>query len=102
MDMRVLMKQAQQMQAKMAVAQARLQEETAEASSGGGVVTVVANGKGELLSLKIKRDVVDPDDVDMLEDLVLAAANEALRKTRDRMAEEMNKVSGGMNMPGMF
>jgi DNA-binding YbaB/EbfC family protein len=96
------MKQAQQMQAKMAVAQARLQEETAEAASGGGVVTVVANGKGELLSLKIKRDVVDPDDVEMLEDLVLAAANEALRMTRDRMAEEMNKLTGGMNVPGMF
>jgi hypothetical protein len=96
------MKQAQQMQAKMAVAQARLQEETAEASSGGGMVTVVANGKGELLSLKIKRDVVDPDDVEMLEDLVLAAANEALRMTRDRMSEEMNKLTGGMNVPGMF
>lgn len=102
MDMRVLMKQAQQMQAKMAVAQARLQEETAEASSGGGMVTVVANGKGELLSLKIKKDVVDPADVDMLEDLVLAAANEALRKTRDRMSEEMNKLTGGMNVPGVF
>jgi hypothetical protein len=96
------MKQAQQMQAKMAVAQARLQEETAEASSGGGMVTVVANGKGELLSLKIKKDVVDPADVDMLEDLVLAAANEALRKTRDRMSEEMNKLTGGMNVPGVF
>ncbi len=102
MDMRVLMKQAQQMQAKMAVAQARLQEETAEASSGGGMVTVVANGKGELKSVKIKKDVVDPDDVEMLEDLVLAAANEALRTTRDRMAEEMGKLTGGMNVPGMF
>mgnify|MGYP001264808621 FL=1 len=102
MDMRVLMKQAQQMQAKMAVAQARLQEETAEASSGGGMVTAVASGKGELLSVKIKKDVVDPDDVEMLEDLVLAAANEALRKTRDRMAEEMGKLTGGMNVPGMF
>ena len=102
MDMRLLMKQAQQMQAKMAVAQARLQEETAEASSGGGMVTVVANGKGELLSVKIKKDVVDPDDVEMLEDLVLTAANEALRTTRDRMSEEMNKLTGGMNVPGMF
>lgn len=102
MDMRVLMKQAQQMQAKMAVAQARLQEETAEASTGGGMVTVVANGKGELLSVKIKKDVVDPDDVEMLEDLVLAAANEALRQTRDRVSEEMSKLTGGMNVPGMF
>jgi hypothetical protein len=96
------MKQAQQMQAKMAVAQARLQEETAEASTGGGMVTVVANGKGELLSVKIKKDVVDPDDVEMLEDLVLAAANEALRQTRDRVSEEMSKLTGGMNVPGMF
>jgi hypothetical protein len=96
------MKQAQQMQAKMAEAQARLQEETAEATSGGGMVTAVANGKGELLSVKIKRDVVDPDDVEMLEDLVLTAANEALRKTRDRISEEMSKLTGGMNVPGMF
>jgi DNA-binding YbaB/EbfC family protein len=96
------MKQAQQMQAKMAEAQARLQEETAEVSTGGGMVTVVANGKGELLSLKIKKNVVDPDDVEMLEDLVLAAANEALRKTRDRISEEMSKLTGGMNVPGMF
>lgn len=102
MDMRVLMKQAQQMQAKMAVAQARLQEETAEASSGGGMVTVVANGKGEIVSLKIKKEVVDPADVEMLEDMVLAAANEALRTTRERMAEEMSKLTGGMNVPGMF
>ena len=102
MDMRALMKQAQQMQAKMAEAQARLQEETAEASSGGGMVTAVANGKGELVSVKIKKDVVDPDDVEMLEDLVLAAANEALRLTRDRLSEEMSKLTGGMNMPGMF
>jgi nucleoid-associated protein EbfC len=101
-DMRLLMKQAQQMQAKMAEAQARLQEETAEASAGGGMVTAVANGKGELLSVKIKKDVVDPDDVEMLEDLVLAAANEALRKTRDHLAEEMGKLTGGMNVPGMF
>jgi nucleoid-associated protein EbfC len=101
-DMRLLMKQAQQMQAKMAETQARLQEETAEATSGGGMVTAVANGKGELLSLKIKKDVVDPEDVEMLEDLVLAATNEALRKTRDRVSEEMNKLTGGMNMPGMF
>lgn len=102
MDMRVLMKQAQQMQARMAETQAKLQEETAEASSGGGMVTVVANGKGELLSVKIKKDVVDPEDVEILEDLVLGAANEALRKTRDRLAEEMGKVTGGMNLPGMF
>jgi nucleoid-associated protein EbfC len=102
MDMRALMKQAQQMQARMAETQAKLQEETAEASSGGGMVTVVANGKGELLSVKIKKDVVDPEDVEILEDLVLGAANEALRKTRDRVAEEMGKVTGGMNLPGMF
>jgi nucleoid-associated protein EbfC len=101
-DMRVLMKQAQQMQAKMAEAQARLEDETAEASSGGGMITVVANGKGELLSVKIKKEVVDPDDVEMLEDLVLGAANEALRKTRDRISAEMGKLTGGMNLPGMF
>jgi DNA-binding YbaB/EbfC family protein len=102
MDMRVLMKQAQQMQAKMAETQAKLQEETAEATSGGGMVTVVANGKGEILSLKIKKEVVDPNDVEMLEDLVIGAANEALRMTRERLSAEMGKITGGMNMPGIF
>jgi DNA-binding YbaB/EbfC family protein len=96
------MKQAQQMQAKIAETRARLELETAEASAGGGMVTVVANGKGEVLSLKIKKDVVDPDDVEMLEDMVLGAANEALRKTRERLAEEMGKITGGMGLPGVF
>ncbi|MDD5435215.1 MAG: YbaB/EbfC family nucleoid-associated protein [Nitrospira sp.] len=77
---------------------------TVEASSGGGMVSVTANGRQEILSIKIEKDVVNPDDVDMLQDLVLAATNEALRKARDMMAEEMKGMTGGMgmNIPGLF
>ena len=86
-----LLKQAQKMQARMAKLQDELAEKTVEATAGGGMVTVVANGKGELLSVKIERDVVEPDDVEMLQDLVLAACNEAVRKAREMVSEEMAK-----------
>lgn len=99
-----IMKQAQKMQEQLA----RIQEETGnkivEATSGGGMITITANGRQEILSIKIEKEVVNPDDVDMLQDLVVAAANEALRKARDMMAEEMKGLTGGMgmNIPGLF
>lgn len=97
-----IMKQAQMMQQKMARLQEELAQRTVEASAGGGMVTAVANGKQQLVSLKIEKDVVDPQDIDMLQDLVLAAANEALKKSQDMMQEEMGKITGGLNIPGMF
>ena len=99
MDMRALMKQAQQMQKQIAEAQAKAQEETAEATAGGGMVTAVVNGKHELLSLKIKREAVDPDDVEMLEDMILGAINTAQRQVAERIAEQMSKITGGMGIP---
>lgn len=97
-----IMKQAQMMQQKMARLQEELAQRTVEATAGGGMVTAVANGKQQLVSLKIEKDVVDPEDIDMLQDLVLAAANEALKKSQDMMQEEMGKITGGLNIPGMF
>ncbi len=96
-----LMKQAQQFQSKMAKLQEELGEKTMEASAGGGMVSVVANGKQDLISIKIDREVVDPEDIEMLEDLVLAAANDALTRAKDMMNEEMGKLTKGMNIPGM-
>jgi len=96
------MKQAQQMQAKMLEMQEELEKRTVEASSGGGMVTAVVNGKFELESLKIERDVVSPDDVEMLQDLVIAAVNEGIRKAQEMTREEMAKVTGGMNIPGLM
>lgn len=97
-----IMKQAQKMQKEMAKLQAQLEEKEVEASAGGGVVKVVANGKKEVISITIDPDVVDPEDVEMLQDLVLAATNEALRKADELVSGEMQKITGGMNMPGMF
>lgn len=97
-----IMKQAQQMQAKIAQVQQELEDKEVEASAGGGMVTARANGKQQLLDLKIEKDVVDPEDVEMLQDLVLAAVNEAIKKSQEMIQEEMGKVTGGMNIPGMF
>lgn len=97
-----IMKQAQKMQKEMAKLQAQLEEKEVEASAGGGMVKVVANGKKEVISITIDPDVVDPEDVEMLQDLVLAATNEALRKADELVSGEMQKITGGMNMPGMF
>lgn len=102
MNINKLMKQAQQMQAQMAKMQEELEEKTIEATAGGGVVKVVVNGRQEFLDIKIDPEAVDPDDVEMLEDLILAAVNEALRKVQDMINQEMGKITGGMNIPGMF
>ena len=100
-----LMKQAQKMQAEMGKIQEESKKKTVEASSGGGMVVVVANGAQEIISIKIEKDVVNPEDIEMLEDLVTAAVNEALRLAQQMVADDMGKLTGGMNLPdigGMF
>jgi DNA-binding YbaB/EbfC family protein len=102
-NMNNLMKQAKKMQEQMMKMQQELEEKTVEASVGGGVVTVVANGKKEIIEIAIKPEAVDPDDVEMLQDLILAAVNEAIRKADEMMQGEMAKLTGGMGMPpGLF
>lgn len=95
------MKQAQKMQSKMEKKQEELKKETVEASAGGGVVTVVVNGGQEVVDIDIDPEVLDPEDIEMLEDLVLAATNEAMTKAKDMMEQEMGQLTGGLNIPGM-
>lgn len=95
-----IMKQAQKLQSQMAKFQEKLADETVEASAGGGMVNVVANGKQEIMSIKIEKEVVDPEDVEMLEDLILAAVNEALSKSQEMVSEKMGKQFN-MNIPGL-
>jgi nucleoid-associated protein EbfC len=97
-----LMKQAQQMQQKMMKLQEEIAQKTLDASVGGGMVTVTVNGKSEVLRIKIEPQVVDPNDVEMLEDLIVAGVNEALRKAQEMMAEEMSKLTGGLKIPGLL
>lgn len=98
-----ILKQAQKMQKDMVVLQEELQERTVEAGAGGGAVSVVVSGKKELKEIIIKPEVVDPDDVEMLQDLILAAVNEGIRKADDMMNSEMSKITGGLGgMPGLF
>ena len=101
-NMNKLMKQAQQLQTKMAQLQEELGEKTVEATAGGGMVKVVANGKQQVLSIQIEKEVVDPEDVDMLQDLIVAAVNEALSRSQAMVNEEMGKLTGGMNIPGLM
>lgn len=100
-NMNKMMKQVQKMQADMARIQSELEERTYEATAGGGVVKVTVNGKNEVLDIKIDPEVLDPDDVEMLQDLILAAANEALKKAQETMSAEMGKLTGNMKIPGM-
>jgi len=98
-----MLKQVQKMQDKMAKIQEEVANKTCEATVGGGMVTVVANGKNEVISIKISPEVVDPDDIEMLQDLILSAVNEALRKTSQLMAEEMQKLTKDLGLPpGLF
>jgi DNA-binding YbaB/EbfC family protein len=97
-----MIKQAQQMQQKMARIQEEVAKQEIEASAGGGMVTAVVNGKQEVLAIKIDPSVVDPQDVDMLQDLILVATNEAIRQSQELMQQEMSKLTGGMNIPGLF
>ncbi len=103
MGMQKMLKQVQKLQADMMRLQEELGERTVEAAAGGGAVKVVANGKQEIISVTISPEAVDPEDVEMLQDLVLAATNEALRLSRDMVSAEMGKLTGGLNMPpGLF
>jgi DNA-binding YbaB/EbfC family protein len=97
-----LMKQAQAMQERLAKVQAEVTAKTVQASAGGGMVTVVANGAMEIVSVKIDPEVLKASDGEMLQDLVVAAANEALRKAREMVTEEMKGITGGMQIPGLF
>jgi DNA-binding YbaB/EbfC family protein len=96
-----ILKQAQQFQAKMAKLQEEMGERTVEASSGGGMVTVVANGKQEILSVKIEPEVIDRSEKEMLEDLIVAAVNDALSKAKNMVQEEMGKLTRGLNLPNI-
>jgi hypothetical protein len=97
-----MMKQAQKLQAKMLKMQEELAEKTVETSAGGGMISVVANGRQQIVSITIDKEVVDPEDVEMLQDLVLAAVNDALNKAQEMVAGEMGKITGGMNIPGLI
>ena len=101
-NMNNILKQAQKMQENMQKMQEELEAKEVESSVGGGAVTVKVNGKKEVLDITIKPEVVDPDDIEMLQDLVLSAVNEALKSVDDMQANQMSKVTGGMNIPGLF
>lgn len=101
-DIGKLLKQAQQMQAKMAQMQAELAEKNVEASAGGGMVKVVMNGRHEIVSVTIDPEVVDPQDVEMLEDLVAAAVTEAANRVEEMVRDGMSSITGGLPLPGMF
>ncbi len=96
-----IMREAQKLQVEMARMQEEAKKQTVEATAGGGMITVVANGGGELVSIKIEKDVVNPDDVEMLQDLILAATNEALRRAQQMVNDDMSKLTMGMQLPGM-
>jgi hypothetical protein len=97
-----IMKQAQKMQAQMAKVQEELAEEKVEGSAGGGMVTVTANGQGDVVGVRIDPEVMKEDDVEMLEDLVLAAVNEALRRSKELASERMGRITGGLGSMGLF
>lgn len=102
-DMNSLMKQAQKMQDDMAALQAELEEREYDISAGGGVVNVKINGKKEILSISLEPEIIDPDDKETLEDILVAAVNEAIKRVEDTNSEEMSKITGGLpGMPGMF
>ncbi len=101
-NMNDLLRQAQKIQSELMKVQKELETRTVEASVGGGMVTAIANGKGDIVSIKIEKEVVSPDDVEMLEDLVVAAVNEAIKRSREMVQEEMSKVTGGIDIPGLF
>ena len=99
-----LVRQAQKLQSQMAKVQEEMAAKTVEGSAGGGMVTVIANGKQEVMSIKIDPEVVNPNDIEMLQDLVVAAANDALKKAQEMVTSEMSKLTGGLNLnlPGLF
>ncbi len=100
-NMNDMMKQVQKMQKQMAAAQEEIEAQEVSATAGGGAITITVNGKKEVMDIKIDPEVVDPDDVEMLQDLILAATNEAMRKVDEIASSQMGKVTGGMNIPGL-
>lgn len=96
-----MMKQVQKMQKKMMELQGELEQERVKGSAGGGMITVVANGRQDILEIKIQPDVVNPDDVEMLEDLILAAIHQAQQKAQEMMDKEMGQITGGVQIPGL-
>ncbi|MBO8164837.1 MAG: YbaB/EbfC family nucleoid-associated protein [Brevibacillus sp.] len=101
-NMQQMMKQVKKMQQEMQKAQEELKEKVVEGSAGGGAVVVKANGHKQIVDIAIKPEVVDPDDVEMIQDLVLTAVNDALRNADELIAKEMGRFTGGMNLPGLF
>jgi DNA-binding YbaB/EbfC family protein len=101
-NMNNMMKQMQKMQRDMAKAQEELKDKVIEGTAGGGMVIVKANGHKEIIDIAIKEEVVDPDDIEMLQDLVLAATNDALKKVDEMVSQDMGKFTKGLNIPGLF
>lgn len=101
-NMNAMLKQAQKMQEDMNAVQADLEAREYEISAGGGMVKITINGKKEVRAIKISPDIVDPDDIETLEDIVTAGVNEAIKKVEETAAEEMSKITGSLNIPGMF
>ena len=101
-NMQAMLRQAQKMQEDMAAKQEELDAREYDISAGGGVVNVKINGKKEILAIDLKPEIVDPDDIETLSDILLAAVNEAIKRVEDTNAEEMGKITGPMNMPGLF
>jgi len=97
-----MMKQAQKLQSRMASLQEEMVEKVVEATAGGGMIKVTANGRQQILSIQIEKEVVDPDDVEMLQDLILAAVNDALAKSNEMVSAEMSKLTGGLKIPGLM
>jgi nucleoid-associated protein EbfC len=102
LNMNKMMKQVQDMQKNMEKVQEEVAQRTVDSSAGGGAVKVIANGKQEIISIEIKPEAIDPEDAEMLQDLIIAAVNEAIRKSQDMMSQEMGKLTGGMKIPGLF
>lgn len=101
MDLKNMMKQVQDIQGRINSMQGELAEKTIETSTGGGMVTVTANGKQEIISINISPEIIDPNDISMLQDLVTAAVNSALKSSKEMMQEELSKITGGIKIPGL-
>jgi DNA-binding YbaB/EbfC family protein len=97
-----MMKEAQKLQARMLKMQEELAEKTVESAVGGGMIKVVANGRNQVVAIRIEKEVVNPEDVEMLQDLILAAVNDALTKSQEMVATQMGKLTGGLNIPGLI
>lgn len=102
MNLQEMMRQAQKMKAKLEKVQEEVGARTVEGSAGGGMVVVTANGKNQIIAVKIEKDVVNPEEIEMLQDLVVAATNQAITRAQEMMQTEVGKITGGMGLPGMF